>query len=130
MRANVLHKLDKPAAVLKDVDRFLKTRPARDAMSSALYLRGLAEARLKQYDHAEQTYRSILKQHPKFAAADQVLYELAWAQHDSGQGDATATFHQLAENHPTSPLAAECWYRVGESQYAADQAQAALHSFS
>ena len=130
MRANVLHKLDKPAAVLKDVDRFLKTSPDRDAMSSALYLRGLAEARLKQYGAAEQTYRSILKQHPKFTAADQVLYELAWTQHDSGQGDATATFRQLAENYPTSPLAAECWYRVGEAQYRADDAQRALHSFS
>ncbi len=130
MRANVLHKLDQPAAALKDVDAFLKTNPDRDAMSNAIYLRGLSQASLKQYGNAEQTYRSILKQHPKFAAADQVLYELAWARHDGGQGDATALFRQLAENYPTSPLAAECWYRVGESQYAADDAHAAIHSFS
>ncbi|MBC8875541.1 MAG: tetratricopeptide repeat protein, partial [Planctomycetes bacterium] len=57
----------------------------------------------------------------KYANADKVLYELAWAYKSSGddakQADAIANFAKLASGYPDSSLAAEANFHVGESHY-------------
>jgi TolA-binding protein len=72
----------------------------------------------KKQREALSTFGSILKDHPQYAAADKVLFELAWA--NKSLGDETAAvdyFARLVERHANSPLAAESNYHVGEHLY-------------
>jgi TolA-binding protein len=130
LRATLREKLGIYAGAIEDVDAFLATEPSQSARSDALYVRGLAQAALERFDDARQTYEALLKDNPNYQSADRVLYELAWATRNSDAGDGTDQFRQLAERFPESPLAAECWYRVGEAQYAAGDAAAATQSFA
>lgn len=130
LRATLREKLGIYAGGIEDVDAFLNTEPSREAKSDALYIRGLCQAALGQHAEARTAFQSILNDDPKYKSADRVMYELAWETENSDAGDATAVFRQLAERFPESPLAAECWYRVGEAQSNAGDAQAAVASFA
>ena len=58
---------------------------------------GLALVGEKKYDAAIQTFQSILKDQPQYAATDKVLFELAWANKSSGHdAEAVGYFSKLA----------------------------------
>ena len=106
---------------IEDVNAYLATKPELNNRCDALYERGLAEVALKKLPDAAATFEELLKANEKYAAADKVLYELAWAYKsldDKAQNaEAVATFGKLAAAHPDSPLAAEANFHVGEAAY-------------
>jgi TolA-binding protein len=129
-RASLRYDLAQYSDAMCDVDALLATRPTHAARSDALLVRGMCQAALKRHDDAVHTFKSLLDDDPNCRSADRVLYELAWAYAATNKPQrALATFRRLAESHPKSALAAECWFRVGESQYTASEFAAATESF-
>ncbi|HTN75901.1 MAG TPA: tetratricopeptide repeat protein, partial [Pirellulaceae bacterium] len=63
------------AGAAEDVDAYLKSNPSGDVKANALLERGLAEVGQKNYAAAVATFDNILKESPKYPAADKVLYE-------------------------------------------------------
>lgn len=117
-------------AAAEDLNTFLKLVPQAAERADALYMLGLAQAGSGAAAEAVATYRALLKEFPKYHAADKVLYELAWTLHDLGQHEeATETFAELAKQHGNSPLAAEARFAVGEAQYAAKDFASAATSY-
>jgi TolA-binding protein len=103
---------------VKDLDAYLATNPAQKDKSAALLERGLAQIDLKQYAAATESFQAILADDAKFASADKVKYNLAWALKDDGKNDeAVKIFAQLAADHPDSPFAGEGFYHVGQKEY-------------
>jgi len=118
------------AAAIDDLQKFLKLAPRAAERADALYMLGLAQAGSGAAADAAGTYRNLLKEFPKYHAADKVLYELAWTLHDLGQAnEATETFAELAQQYGNSPLAAEARFAVGEAQYAAKDYASAATSY-
>lgn len=108
-------------AAIDDVNEFLKSDPDLNGKSDALYERGLAEVALQKNAQAVDTFSQLLKDNEKYANADKVLYELAWAyklqEGEDPQNKAVETFAKLAKQAPDSSLAAEAHFHVGESLY-------------
>ena len=76
---------------------------------------------MKQYAEAAATFQALLTEDAKYAGADKVLYELAWAQKSQDKGkEAAATFAKLAAEHADSKLMPESQYHVGEFEYKAE----------
>jgi TolA-binding protein len=105
-------------------------QPQGDARIDALYIRGLCESGLEQYDEAILTFQEILAGSPRYTGRDKALYELAWAQQSRGDGDAAArSFERLASEAIDSPLAAESAYRAGELRYEAKEYAKAIEDY-
>lgn len=104
---------------------------ARDAnRAEALQLAGLAALGLKKYDAAADLFSRLLVADPHYAAADRVLYDLAWAYEENQQPqEARQTYERLIAAHPNCPLAAECHFRLGQSDFAAKKFIAAAAHF-
>lgn len=106
---------------LEDVNAYLATKPELNSRSDALYERGLVQVALKQLAAAAATFQEVLKANEKYAGADKVLYELAWAYKSmddkAKNAEAVTTFGKLATTFPESPLAAEANFHVGEAAY-------------
>lgn len=118
------------AAAAEDLQTFLKLAPQAAERADSLYMLGLAQAGSGDAAKAADTYRALLKEFPKYHAADKVLYELAWTLHDLGEAEqATEVFADLARQHTSSPLAAEARFSVGEAQYAAKDYSDAANSY-
>ncbi|MBN1854967.1 MAG: tetratricopeptide repeat protein [Pirellulales bacterium] len=129
-RAVARQKTKNYPGAIEDVAAFLAARPEEPRKLDALYVRGLCQASQKQYADAMATYESILADNSKYTAADQVLYEMAWIHRELGDsGSALETFKRLTTEHPNSPLAAECHYRVGEAAYTAKDYTTAADSY-
>jgi TolA-binding protein len=128
LRAQVRYQRGNFAGGLADATNVLSHDPQR---IEALHLRGLCEAGLGRPADAVKSLNQILAADPHYARADHVLYDLAWAQQAANDPDAaTATFARLAAAHPDSQYAAECHFRIGEAQYAAENFAAAAKSYS
>ena len=129
-RANVRFEMYRYADALQDIKALLATRPPREMRYDALLLRGMCQAATESHADAIQSFSTILDEDPAHRLHDRVLYELAWSLTASQQPErTTATFHRLVSEHGDSALAAECHFRVGESQYAAGDFTAAAESF-
>ncbi len=106
---------------IEDVNTYLATKPELNNRCDALYERGLAQVALKKLDDAAATFQEVLKANEKYAGADKVLYELAWAHKSlddkAKNAEAVTTFAKLAATFPDSPLAAEANFHVGEAAY-------------
>jgi len=104
-----------PAAVV-DLQEFLKLNPANENVKlDAHYSLVLCHAGLKQHDQTILVASELLKLKPDYAAADKVMYELAFAYSETGKTKESAdTFRQLATKYPDSELAPECWLRVAD----------------
>lgn len=106
---------------IQEIDLFLSGQRDAANKADALYERGLAEVALKHFGKAAETFQEVLKTNPQYAAADKIVYELAWAYKsvpdDAKKKEAAAAFAQLAGKYPDSPLAAEANFHVGESHY-------------
>lgn len=88
------------------------------------------------YEESIELYENVLRRYPDYAAADQVLYQLAKAHEHTGENEkAMSTLNRLVERYRESPYFAEAQFRRGEIHFmnkdfrAADQAyQAVLHA--
>ena len=86
----------------------------------------MCQAGLQKHADAAATFQTLLKDDPKYAGADKVLYELAWALKQQGKEKESAeVFARLAAERPDSPLAAEAQYHVGEFAYQSGDLKAA-----
>ena len=86
---------------------------------------------MKQNAEAAKTFAELLAADGQYAAADKVLYELAWSRKGAGDdGGAIEAFARLAHEHGDSPLAAESWFNVGEAAYQKKDYKAAADAYS
>jgi TolA-binding protein len=76
------------------------------------------------------TLTLLLTEQPDYAGGDKVLYELGWA-HRSLPDEVAAVkaFATLAQKYPTSPLAAESVFHVGEDYYTKKQYAEAAQAY-
>ena len=118
-RALARRQAGKFAEAIADLDAVIAKSGDPGEKLEAQYLKGVSLVDSNRPADAEKVFATLQQQHPDFANADKVLYELAWAQRSQEKQDAAvAHFRQLAEKHPDSPLAAEAMYHVGEAAYA------------
>lgn len=133
-RALAREQLKQFAAAVDDLQAFLQTNPSGEEKSDARYVLALCQAGLNHPADAVETLRSILDDDRKYAGADKVLYELAWAWKSLDQtldhaDKAEETFRRLAKEHPASPLAGEALYQVAEAEYQREQFKQAAAAY-
>ncbi len=134
-RAVARHQLGQYQPALEDVAAALAASganaPEGDARSDAIYMQGLCESGLGQFEKAAATLRQLLTDAPTYPAADKVLYEIGWAELSRGAGDAAAeAYERVAKEHSASSLAAESAYRAGELRYDAKQYDQAAEDYA
>jgi TolA-binding protein len=131
-RGMARHQLGKFAEAVADFQTVLAAPTVTQAeKSDARYILGLCQVGLKQPDQAVAVFQALLQEDPKYAAADKVLFELAWALKSLGkEAEATAALAQLVKEHPDSPHAAESRFYVGEAAYKAGNFQQAAAAYS
>ena len=118
LRSTCLRELKDFAGAVTELTAYLgsKPPPAAEAVLDARFELALCQAGLKQHKQVIVTLSSILKDKPDFAQKDNVLYELAFAyEADKQAPQALAAYRRLVTEIPASPLAAECWFRVGQT---------------
>jgi len=62
-------------------------------------------------------HRASLRDDPKFAHRDAVLYDLGTLLAEHGEAEATTYFRELVNDHPGSPLAQESWLRLADEAF-------------
>jgi len=113
-RAMARQQLGKPAEAAADVEAALGAGLAAGERSDARFLLGLCRTELKQYDKAAEAYGAIVRDDPKYAAAEKAVYHWAWALKRAGrESEASQAFARLAADYPKSPLAAEAFCELG-----------------
>ena len=131
VRAMAQYQLGQYAEAVEDVRAFLRSNPPEKDALDAGYLLGLSFAAQQKFSEAAQAYTGILAKDPKYTDADKVLYELGWAYSELTQSkESIAAFRRLGTEFPDSPLAAESWFRVGESCYDAGEFPEAVKAYS
>lgn len=131
VRAMAEYQLGQFAAAIDDVRTFLGSNPPQKDGLDAEYLLGLSFAAQQKFAEAAQAYAGILAKDAKYVDADKVLYELGWAYFELTQkNESVAAFRRLGTEFPNSPLAAESWFRVGESYYDAGEFPDAVKAYS
>jgi TolA-binding protein len=124
-RGTARQQLGKFAPAIEDLEAMLAADAAAAGVtpaerSDARYVLGLCQAGLKKPAEAARAFQTLLKDDPQYAAADKVLYELAWAlKSQDKEKEAADAFTQLTRQHADSPLAAEGQYHLGEFAYKA-----------
>ncbi len=84
----------------------------------------------QDYEDAIQIYQDLLARHPADPQNDHLLYQIARAQSDLGDGKAAiATWARLAQQYPNSPLAAEVDFRRAESLFGSGDFAAAARAY-
>lgn len=113
-RAMARQQLGKPAEAAADVEAALGAGLAAGERSDARFLLGLCRTELKQYDKAAEAYGALVRDDPKYAAAEKAVYHWAWALKRAGRvPEASQAFARLAADYPESPLAAEAFCELG-----------------
>lgn len=127
LRARVRLERGNHAGSFADAQAVLAREPNR---AEALQLAGLAALGLKNYDAAADSFSRLLDADPNFAAADRVLYDLAWACEERERWqEARQAYERLILTHPNSPLVAECHFRLGQGDFDAKEFVAAAAHF-
>jgi len=99
--------------------------------SDARYVLGLSLVGQKKSAEAVATFRTLLSDDPKYAVADKVYYELAWALKSAGQEkESVEAFAELIKQCPESPYVAEGQFCVGEAAYKDGKFQAAATAYA
>ncbi len=113
-RAMARQQLGKPAEAAADVEAALGAGLAAGERSDARFLLGLCRTELKQYDKAAEAFGALVRDDPKYAAAEKAVYHWAWALKRVGRElEASQAFARLAADYPNSPLAAEALCELG-----------------
>jgi tetratricopeptide (TPR) repeat protein len=88
----------------------------------ARYERGLVLGDLKRWSDAVTAWQELAAMPMAKNLADRIAYELAWAQRESGNVDASnQEFERIARDFPQSPIAADAFFQLGERDYAASK---------
>ncbi len=126
------HQLGKYADAVADLQAVVESpRMEQGEKSDARYVLGLCQAGLKKHGDAAATFRTLLKEDPKYAAADKVYYELGWALKEAGQEkESAAAFAELVKQCPGSSRVAESQFLVGEANYKDGKFQSASTAYS
>jgi TolA-binding protein len=99
--------------------------------SDARYVVGLSLVGQKKQAEAIAAFRTLLSEDPKYAVADKVYYELAWALKSAGQEkESVEAFAELIKQCPQSPYVAEGQFCVGEAAYKDGKFQAAATAYA
>ena len=99
--------------------------------SDARYVLGLSLAGQKKPAEAAAVFRTLLNEDPKYAVADKVYYELAWALKSAGkEKESVEAFAELIKQCPESPYVAEGQFCVGEAAYKEGKYQAAAAAYA
>jgi TolA-binding protein len=124
---------DAPDKVTSAYVEYLKLAPQERQRPEAMHRLGdlemrTAEERLagesgakagENYRNAITAYQDLLKTYPNYVGTDQVLYQLARAQEQAGDIDATLqTLDRLVRQFPASPYRDETQFRRGELSFA------------
>jgi len=118
LRGSCLRELKDFAGAVTELQAYLahKPPPAAEEAADARFEMALCQVGLKQHKPAIATFNAVLKDQPKFSQKDNLLYELAFAYQSTDQvPQALATYRRLVAEVPTSPLVAECWFRIGQA---------------
>ncbi len=126
------HHLGKFGEAAADLQAFLTAGGIEQVeKSDARYVLGLSLVGQKKPAEAVTTFRALLSEDPKYAVADKVYYELAWALKSAGQEkESVEAFAELIKHCPESPYVAEAQFCVGEAAYKDGKYQAAARAYA
>ena len=130
-RGKVRRQQKKFKEAIEDLDRFLLAKPDVGQQVDAWSEKGKSQIGLQQNAAAIETFNLLLTADAKYADADAILYEIAFAQRTLDKHDAAkATFAKLVAAHAGSALAGDAYFRLAEYQYADGQFKAALVDYT
>jgi cellulose synthase operon protein C len=130
-RGKVRRQQKKFKEAIEDLDGFLSSQPDVNQQVDAWSEKGKSQIGLQQNAAAIETFNLLLTADAKYADADAILYEIAFAQRTLDKHDAAkATFAKLVAEHADSTLAGDAHFRLAEYQYAAGQFKTALVDYS
>jgi TolA-binding protein len=130
-RGKVRRQQKKFKAAIEDLEGFLSTKPDVDQQVDAWFEKGMSQIGLQQNAAAIETFNLLLTADAKYADADAILYEIAFAQRTLDKHDAAkATFAKLVADHAGSALVGDAHFRLAEYQYADGQFKAALVDYN
>lgn len=118
LRGSCLRELKDFAGAVGELQAYLAGKPAASAeqVAEARFELALCQIGLKQHKPAIDTLNSLLKDQPKFAQKDNLLYELAFTYQATDQApQALASYRRLVAEVPMSSLVAESWFRIGQA---------------
>ncbi len=126
------HHVGKFAEAAADLQAFLATTGIELVeKSDARYVLGLSLEGQKKPGEAVAAFRALLSEDPKYAVADKVYYELAWALKSAGQEkESVDAFAELIKQCPDSSFVAEGQFCVGEAAYKDGKFQAAATAYA
>jgi cellulose synthase operon protein C len=130
-----LRELNKPSEavrVLEVVKKDASSLPeSSDLIPKLLLELGVSYSQADMLEQASKTLAKLAKDYSSFPDVDTALYEHAWVLKKSGRDDlATATFEQITNRFPTSPLAAEAYYHVGQQNYDKQEFASAVKAYT
>ena len=129
-RASSLRQNGDPKSAIKDIDRFLTSKPTAGPQEKAIYEKGLSQIALQQWPDVVSTFTDLLAIAPKSDLADRFHYELAWALRENGDRKTSLKhFEAITKNWPDSSLAAESHFHVAQAAYGAKQYDKAITEF-
>lgn len=107
---------------------FIAKFPDDERVADAFYQLGIDLAKLKDYSGAINAFRNV----PNTSKyADQAAYAIAWAYVDQQLTDqANAQFELVTQKFPSSPLVADCWFRLGEAKMAQKDYAGAMRAYN
>ena len=116
---------------IEDIDGFLATKPDVSQQVDAWSEKGKSQIGLQQNAAAIETFNLLLAADAKYANADAILYEIAFAQRALDKpAAAKAAFAKLVADYADSALAGDAHFRLAEYQYADGQFKAALVDYN
>lgn len=116
---------------IEDIDGFLATKPDVSQQVDAWSEKGKSQIGLQQNAAAIETFNLLLAADAKYADADAILYEIAFAQRALDKpAAAKAAFAKLVAEHADSTLAGDAYFRLAEYQYADGQFKLALVDYN
>ena len=116
---------------IEDIDGFLATKLDVSQQVDAWSEKGKSQIGLQQNAAAIETFNLLLAADAKYADADAILYEIAFAQRALEKpAAAKATFAKLVADHADSALAGDAHFRLAEYQYSDGQFKAALVDYN
>ncbi len=126
------HHLDRFNEAATDLQAFLAAGGIELVeKSDARYMLGLSLVGQKKPAEAVPVFRALLSEDPKYAVADKVHYELAWALKSAGQEkESVEAFAELIKQCPQSPFVSEGQFHVGEAAYKDGKFQAAATAYA
>lgn len=130
-RARCYQLLNQHDDAIEDLWAFLDSKPGSDKLeATAVFALGISFIHENRTEDALVAFATIRDTYPKFARADEAIYQLGALSHKLGKSDeAMHAFERLLSDHPHSDLAASAEYHLGQLKYDHGDDQAAIQHF-